>query len=42
MFRFGDFKALIRETQDDTHGNLSLRGGRQTDEAISFRAVIFY
>jgi hypothetical protein len=34
MFRFGDFKALIRETQDDTHGNLSLRGGRQTDEAI--------
>ena len=41
MFRFGDFKALIRETQDDTHGNLSLRGVRQTDEAISFRAVIF-
>jgi hypothetical protein len=39
--KFGDFKALIQDTQEDTHGNMSLRGGHQPDEAISFRVALF-
>ena len=33
--KFGDFKAIIQDTQEDTHGNMSLR------EGISRRSNLF-